>query len=217
MPLHAVAVPGHVFVRHDGTGEQINIETLSAGALRTDRQYRERFKLSAADPHHDLPPLTDDALLGLLHYNLGNLYRATGKLAEAHRHFTQATELHPQYAPAWANRALLHHQAGDNAQACRDWQRARELDPTMPGVWRGWTVSMLKLGRLQEAEIELRTALSHRSALPEQHVAHAMVLHALGRNAEAMAACRRALQLEGNRSDARSLLTDIRRSDSAVR
>lgn len=82
LPLKAVLLPGHVFVRYAGVSSHINIETLRKGLYRSDDFYCKAFGVNQTHPP-DLQTLDDRRLTALFQMNLSNEYRRRGLFEDA--------------------------------------------------------------------------------------------------------------------------------------
>lgn len=71
-----------------------------------------------------LNPALSDA-----HNNLGNLYKAQGRLEEAKRSYLEAIRIRPTFAIAWSNLAGVYKDAGDVATAISYYKESLRLAP----------------------------------------------------------------------------------------
>lgn len=130
--------------------------------------------------------------------------------------FEQAVRIQPKLAEAWQGLALVRREAGDldEAQtavenALRYWSKD-DLD----GLSRLYVLSgqiMASLGRLQDAEKELESALKFDPMSVAAHYEKARLLFDAGRHDEAFAAASRGRRCNPSYADLRALLGDIHR------
>src|SRR5262249_48628646 len=59
---------------------------------------------------------------------------------------SQAIELDPNYAVAWADRGNIYGRLGENDQAVADCSRALELDPKLADAWNSRGLAYIELG-----------------------------------------------------------------------
>jgi tetratricopeptide (TPR) repeat protein len=107
-------------------------------------------------------------------YHRGNARLAQGKFEEALEDFTRVAERDPRHAGAYAGRGLVYHRhRGDLERAEAEYCRALVADPALSSALVNRASLYRESGRLDEAEQDLRRALSLR--------ADADALQALGR------------------------------------
>jgi len=135
LPMHAVLVPGHIFVRSQAAGQPRNIELLRRGQSMPHKWYVDTYALP---PHVDAywRALSDDEVVAVVHYNLGNALRVQRDLSAALLHYTVATLLFDDFPQAHASRGLTFQLQGDLDAAAAAYDRARKLDPLLPGLER---------------------------------------------------------------------------------
>ena len=101
-----------------------------------------------------------------------------------------------------ADLGMIQERAGDHADALESYRAAIALGPELDPCGRGLTFGNLhlgagrvlrKMGRLDEAEAELRESLQHVPSLPGGHLELALVLEARGDTAGAVEHLERAL------------------------
>ena len=133
LPVHAVLVPGHFFVRFQEKSRKVNIELLRKGEGMTEEWYRAKWPFEG-QPEAYLRALSDKETLAVFHFNLGNAYRKARNLAEAIRHYERALRLFPSFAEAHASLGLCHQLRDDKQGAERAYLRARALQPGLLGL-----------------------------------------------------------------------------------
>ena len=132
LPLRAVSVAGHVFVRYQDSQVTLNIETTAQGQIRDDIFYK---KMIAQSPESSLSKvkqlrvLTTRQLLCKLLLARGVLYRHRQQYHRAIEDFHLAIELDQGYPGAYNNRGSLYAEAGQYRQAIMDYNRAIHLHP----------------------------------------------------------------------------------------
>jgi len=132
LPLDAVLVPGHLFVRHaDGRG----VELLKRGREMPERWYRERYRVPDRSPLY-LRRLEPRETLAVYRYNLANALRDRRRPRGALVHYRRVVAVLPDFAEARANLGLTLQQLGRTEQARRAYLRARAANPRLPGIER---------------------------------------------------------------------------------
>lgn len=82
-----------------------------------------------------------------------------GEFAEAVEAFTRLIDKHPDAAPAYAGRGFARVILEENKDAIKDFDKAIELRPAMPGVRFGRCVAFTMDGHMEEAEKDCRDAV----------------------------------------------------------
>ncbi len=93
--------------------------------------------------------------------NLSAVHGMEGNYAEALRCAHRAVELAPNSLQGWVNLANAAQSCGDLAQAAEAFQRAHDLPGCPPDVAFQLSLTLVQLGKWQEAEKPLRTYLLH--------------------------------------------------------
>ena len=147
LPLVAVCVPEHVFVRWDpwapaeeqfrekrgwfSKPRQINIETTYAGKELPDTDYRRmlRGRPSLRGGNFYMRALTKREAIGLLLSPLGSALREQGRLEEAMQACQLAVKVNENDAEAWNNLGMVYRRQNDVKAARMAYERAIEIFP----------------------------------------------------------------------------------------
>ncbi|MEV6835389.1 tetratricopeptide repeat protein [Streptomyces sp. NPDC051133] len=127
---------------------------------------------------------------------LGECERAAGRFSDALRALDRALELDPTLRVAWAARGATHHALGEYDRALADLDRVLEIDPDY--VWA--RVRRARLWRSRGDRTRQLADLHHAVGVaPEPWVLceRGDALGAVGREEEALADYRRAIDLDG--------------------
>jgi tetratricopeptide (TPR) repeat protein len=193
-------------------GRQMEAEKISRGILPSDPDHRPTLNLlgvlreSAGDHKEaadllarlaELEPDNADA-----HYNLGSVFGALDRTAEAIESYRCAIALKPDHAKAHNNLGSALRTFGklDEAEAmCR---RAVALDPASASALVNLGSVLATGDRLEEAEATFQDAVAREPTLAEGHLNLGLVLHNQGRPQEALAHYQRALAIRSDYADA---------------
>lgn len=93
-------------------------------------------------------------------FALGGYYFAQQDYAEAVEHNKKATELAPNYSPAYNILGYSYKQAGDYANAEQAFKKYIELIPNDPNPYDSYAELLLKMGKFEESVMQYRKALS---------------------------------------------------------
>lgn len=77
------------------------------------------------------PSGLEPPLKAVVQWRNGRVYLRTDRLEHAIKAFSKAISLHPGYAEAYSDRGTTHFRKGMNASACRDWEKACELNGSL--------------------------------------------------------------------------------------
>lgn len=124
-----------------------------ANALERNHEYVESekyYKITLS-----LQPRNADEI----HYNLGNVLMAQGKLDEAVEHFREAVVLSPNVAVMRLNLAYALALRGSNREAVAELQELIRLHPEEPRAHNNLGTLLMKQGRFKEAMFHFREAL----------------------------------------------------------
>lgn len=114
----------------------------------------------------------------------------------------RALQLAPDQAESWSVRGKLYAACGEWEAACRDYQRAFQLDPARPG----YSFQIGKALWEQGAELQAGTWLEQAIILGEQSaegfIYRTLALQSAGRLHESLADLSTALRLDADLADA---------------
>jgi tetratricopeptide (TPR) repeat protein len=138
---HGVLVPGHFFVRIDegtaGGGAGLrSVELLRQGEAMPESWYRQKYAVPASGGTAYLRPLTGAEVAAVIHFNLGNEHRESGRLPAARAQYQQAVDAFSDWAEAQASLGLTDHLLGRLTEAREAYQKAATLHPGLPGLAR---------------------------------------------------------------------------------
>lgn len=146
MPLFAVRVPRHAFVRFESDGKPFNWETTS-GSLRADEHYIKEDKISrkAVENGVYLRSLDKQEVLAFVYCLRGREWEDRGELEKALQDYTKAIELDSGDPIYYSHRADIWERQGDFEKAINDNDKALELDPENQKYGANKTVLELRL------------------------------------------------------------------------
>ncbi|MFL6256798.1 MAG: tetratricopeptide repeat protein [Pyrinomonadaceae bacterium] len=131
-------------------GERLLILATEAGANGEAVKQKEQLdKLVAAHPADERA-----------HFNLGGYYFGQQDFAQAIDHYKKATELAPNYSPAYNILGYAYRQNGDNANAEQAFKKYIELIPNDPNPYDSYAELLLKMGKYEDSITQYRKALS---------------------------------------------------------
>lgn len=93
-----------------------------------------------------------------------------GDYATAYDTFDRLVTYCPDYAEGWNQRAFVLFLSGSHAEAVPDLERALELAPRHTGALTGLGLTLIALGREEEAQVWLRKAVALNPWLSERHL-----------------------------------------------
>jgi tetratricopeptide (TPR) repeat protein len=131
-------------------GERLLILATQAGANGEAVKQKEHLdKLVAAHPADERA-----------HFNLGGYYFGQQDFAQAVAHYRKATELAPNYSPAYNILGYAYRQQGDYANAEQAFRKYIELIPNDPNPYDSYAELLLKMGKYEDSVAQYRKALS---------------------------------------------------------
>lgn len=129
-----VMLPGHFYVRMLEQGRPRNVELLRGGEAMPDAWYEQRFPVPGGSAPEYARPLHTAEVLGVVEYNVGNERKRQLRLPEARTAFASAVRSFPELAEAHASLASVEQLLGNLEAARASYQRARAVNPHLPGV-----------------------------------------------------------------------------------
>ncbi len=155
LPLQAIIIPRHVFLRHD----QRNIEATSHGRELSQDEYLEKTEelKESFIPKYSIgaevrfSPLNKKQFMGLIIYNRGINYNKDGEIELALHDFTKALKMNPENIDAYKSRAGIYLKKGEFTLALDDFTKALRLEPDCPSTLYGMGTTYFKMERLKDA------------------------------------------------------------------
>lgn len=145
LPLRAVYVPSHCFVRYEGNGACINIETGQKGAERKNGWYAEKFALKEGSPY--LRSLGKKETIGLYLKSLGTASSRGGSEDKAIHWYEKASRFYPDLPDIHYNAGVSYQRMGKNEEAIEKYVRALSLYADMAAARSNLFIA-LKTSRL---------------------------------------------------------------------
>jgi regulator of sirC expression with transglutaminase-like and TPR domain len=187
VPLHGVLLPGHFFVRYDDGRRRRNIEPNRRAYAHPLRYYRHRYDV-ATDSWYDLDNLSDREVLAVLRYNMGNIYRASGRMRRAIVAYRQCVRVLPGFAEAWGNLAIALDERGEEEAARSAFTQALMARPSLPNLAGNLGAFELRHGNAAAALAAYRQGVALTPDDPLLHYGIGLAHCALGRIDSARAA-----------------------------
>ncbi len=155
---------------------------------------------------HEIAPHNVDAMA-----SLGAAVAARGMDSAAAGLYKQALEIRPDLWRGNVNLAYLEYAHGNFPEAAQYFARACAADPSDGDEFLYLGMSLLRLGRVGDAEKAVRTALLVRPQGKNYHLGLGMVLRQEGKLAEAEQEIDAELSQDPQNTQARALLEDVTR------
>ncbi len=206
MPLHGVLAPAHFFVRFDDGSRSINIESIKQGACLGNDWYRKRYGVDEKSPYYELRSLTADEVIGVLYYNVGNVYRNRANHPRAVTCYEKAVAALPRFAEAWGNLGIALEALGDDERALGALEKARELDPSLKNLQRNIGALQVRLAQHHRAIGEYQVALAETPDDADLLYGLAYACYGAGEYRSACEHARKALEIRDTFADAQTLL-----------
>ncbi len=158
LPLRAVYLPSHCFLRYEDGGARINIETAEKGAAWADERYARVFGVTADRPY--LRSLGNREFVGVYLKSLGAALSREGRDDEALDLYRCASHCAPGLPDVPYNAGVSYLKMGRLDEAIAEYRRALALDPSLAAARDNLGVALAKQGRYREALVEARTAVT---------------------------------------------------------
>jgi tetratricopeptide (TPR) repeat protein len=121
------------------------------------------------------------------HFNLGGYYFGQQEFAQAIEHYKKATEIAPDYSPAYNILGYSYRQQGDYANAEQAFKKYIELIPNDPNPYDSYAELLLKMGKFEDSIAQYRKALSVDPNFVASHFGISADLTYMGKPQEANA------------------------------
>ena len=131
-------------------GEKLFILANQAGANGKPAEQKQYLDKLAADYPND----------ERVQFNLGGYYFGQQDYSQALEHYKKATEIAPDYSPAYNLLGYSYRQEGDYAGAEQAFKKYVELIPGDPNPYDSYGELLLKMGRFDDSIAQYRKALS---------------------------------------------------------
>ena len=159
LPLAAVIIPQHVFLRHYEGKEYRNIEATAFGAEIEDEEYvKQTNKLIGNKiPDYSTPDiisfhiLTKKQFVGLILYNRGVDYFNRANLTMAIQDFTASLKLYDSFHEAYKSRGGTYLKEGRFNDALDDLIKAARFEEDCPGTYFNLGAAYFNLKEFDEA------------------------------------------------------------------
>ena len=158
-------------------GERMLIQATEAGANANPTKQKEILeKLVAAYPNDERA-----------HFNLGGYYFGQQDYTQAINHYKKATEIAPDYSPAYniLGYAYRQNEAFNDAETA--FKKYIELIPNDPNPYDSYAELLLKMGRFDEAITQYNKALAIDANFLNPHFGIAAALDYQGKPSDAQA------------------------------
>ncbi|MFH0888120.1 MAG: tetratricopeptide repeat protein [Planctomycetota bacterium] len=160
LPLSAVIIPQHVFLRYYKSKEEYhNIEATACGAEIEDDEYIKETKKLIGDkiPLNSTPDkitfyvLSKRQFIGLILYNRGVDYAKKESFRNALRDFTSALRIYTDFHEAYKSRAGIYLKEEKLQEALNDLKSAISLEPDCPSTYFNLGIAYFSLKDYNEA------------------------------------------------------------------
>ncbi len=176
------------------SGEKLLILATEAGAngdAATQKQYLE--KLVASYPNDERA-----------HFALGGYHFAQQEFEQAITQYRKATDLAPNFSPAYNILGYAYRQAGDFPNAEQAFKKYIELIPNDPNPYDSYAELLLRMGRFDESIAQYRKALAVDPKFFPSYLGMAAALTYMGKPDEAVAELRNLEQTARNDGETRA-------------
>jgi tetratricopeptide (TPR) repeat protein len=137
---------------------------------------------------------------------LGNYYFGQQDNLQAVEHYKKATELAPNFSPAYNILGYAYRQQGDYVNAERAFQKYIELIPNDPNPYDSYAELLLKMGRFDDSITQYHKALSVDPHFAASHFGIAGDLMYAGKSEEAQAELQKMADQARNDGELRTAL-----------
>ena len=132
-----------------------------------------------------------------MHYNLGNVYKDSGRKEEAIASYKKAIEADPNYSQAYTNLGLIYNAIDKKDEAIASYKKAIEIDPAASRAYNNLGITYHDLGRRDEAIASYKKAIDIDPNYAQSYNNLGIVYDDMGKKDEAIAAYKKAIELDG--------------------
>ncbi len=158
LPLRAVYMPSHCFLRYEDRGARINIETAAKGAAWDDARYAQMFGVTKDRPY--LRSLGTREAIGVYLKSLGAARSREGREEVALALYRHAERCAPGLPDVPYNEGVSYQKMGQLDEAIARYRRALALDPGLAAARDNLGVALAQQGHDRQALDEARLAVS---------------------------------------------------------
>jgi tetratricopeptide (TPR) repeat protein len=144
------------------------------------------------------------------HTNLAGMYAELGRLDDAERAYKAAIEVGPYFLPAYVNLADLYRTRGRDSEAEATLRKGLEGGDN-GGLYHSLGLTLVRLGRTQEALAALRRAHELEPNVPRNAYVYGVALNSLGQREEALKVLEKAHEAHPADSDITVALATMQR------
>lgn len=192
LPLYAVYVPSHSFVRYDGNGARINIETGERGAERKDGWYADKYRLREGSPY--LGTLGKAETLGLYLNSIGTACARKGREKDALRWYGEASAFYPGLPDIRYNAGVSFQRMGKSREAIDRYRSALSLYGDHAAARGNLAAALCACGSVEDGIREFRKALEIDPSCAVANAGLAKAYVAVGDYRAALEQCDRAME-----------------------
>ncbi len=177
-------------------GERLLILSLQAGANADPKKSLEYAEeLVAKYPQDERA-----------HLNLGNAYFGQQKYDQSIAELKKASEIAPDFSPAYNSLGYAYRQVGKNAEAEDAFKKYIELVPDNPNPYDSYAELLMKTGRFDESIAQYQKALAQDSHFGNSRLGIASDLMFQGKHAEAIAEAQKLFDSARDDADRRTAM-----------
>ncbi|MBI2137554.1 tetratricopeptide repeat protein [Candidatus Woesearchaeota archaeon] len=157
--------------------------------LRTGDKVLDIENTNSDGTKHSIDGFTESPAINLTTLVLnsrGNVKKASGRLEEAVKDYTQAISINPRLAEAYSNRGGVKQAQGRLEEAVKDYTQAISINPRLAEAYSNRGTAKQAQGRLEEAIEDYTQAISINPRLAEAYSNRGIVKKASGRLEEAI-------------------------------
>ncbi len=192
IPLGGVYVPSHCFVRFEGNGARINVETGEEGVEHNDGWYSGKYRLKEGSPY--LQTLGKREMIGVYLKNIGAAYSRKGREKEALRRYREASLCYPDLPDVHYNAGVSLQRMGNREEAIARYRKALALDPYMVAARGNLATAYCGSGKMEDGIREFRKALEINPNYALVRAGLARAYFTRGAYREAIEQCDRAME-----------------------